>query len=189
MIGACGENRKVVREKKRKSERGRQRGREKSLGDPDRGEENVVGVAYIRLLGGRKWPRRLPFWNSRTRRHVNFLRGKVCYEEADTNQSRKKGNIKCTRASEIDEVADEKDTAGLFSRLFVHHRSVIAYPSTPLPFVFGNRRKRKKNCTRHEYFYIYLYISNGISFCLERYDTIKLNFYYRDCIRYWLKSR
>lgn len=118
-----------------RKEREKGRGREKSLGDPNRGEENV-SAWRIRLLGGRKWPRRLPFWNSRTR-HVNFLlRGKVCYEEADTNEFRKKGNMKCTHpqaSSEIDEVADEKDTrpGRLFSRLFVHHRSGIAHPSTP----------------------------------------------------------
>lgn len=143
--GACGENRKVDRGGKKERERKAEAEKNRSVTQIE-GEENV-SAWRIRLLGGRKWPRRLPFWNSRTR-HVNFLlRGKVCYEEADTNEFRKKGNMKCTHpqaSSEIDEVPDEKDTrpGRLFSRLFVHHRSGIAHPSTPSSLVTDETGRR-----------------------------------------------
>lgn len=89
--------------------------------------------------------------------------------------------MKCTHpqaSSEIDEVADEKDTrpGRLFSRLFVHHRSGIAHPSTPSSLV-TDETGRRTGSTRREYFYI------DISIDFVLLGTIKLNFYYRDCIR------
>lgn len=89
--GACGENRKVDQGGKKERERKAEAEKNRSVTQIE-GEENV-SAWRIRLLGGRKWPRRLPFWNSRTR-HVNFLlRGKVCYEEADTNEQERKYEV------------------------------------------------------------------------------------------------
>lgn len=85
-----------------------------------------------------------------------FFVGKVCYERVPQERKYEVYTYTHTQApSEIDEAADEKDTwpGRLLSRpLFVRLR--IAYPSTPNPFVFGNRRKRfvsiqeEGSCTR-----------------------------------------